>query len=233
MKTPGIDAAGLVEAVRSNRRTKEVDPEKQFERELARVLVREVGKTLEKGFGGEEAAAINGILEEELVDRLVADGMFRDTPVGSSAGSYARARDPGSSSLPVKGRVSSDFGIRADPFNGSTRRHSGVDLSAPTGAPVQAARSGRVRFAGERGGYGNLVIIDHGGGIETWYAHLSDIQVQAGSRISARQQLGEVGQTGRATGPHLHLEVRKNGSPIDPSSFFPEIHPKSGGRSDR
>lgn len=115
--------------------------------------------------------------------------------------------------------VTSGFGLRADPFNGSERMHDGVDLKLPFGSAVRAERGGRVSFAGERGGYGNVVIVDHGGGLETRYAHCSALNVSAGDYVEEGAVLGSVGSTGRSTGPHLHLEVRQDGVPTDPVGF--------------
>ncbi len=216
-----------MDAVKGQQRAKKaadaVDSDAAFERELARMLVREVGKTLESALGGQEGAAVQGVLEEALVDRLVVDGLFSDRSTGGAAARGVpawRGRASGAVTRPVQGRITSDFGVRRDPFHGRRRSHRGVDLSAPLGAPVVAARTGTVRFAGERGGYGNLVIVDHGGGLETWYAHLDRIDVRAGSRIAAGRDLGTVGQTGRATGPHLHFEVREHGVAVDPGDWF-------------
>ena len=97
--------------------------------------------------------------------------------------------------------------------------HNGIDISAPSGTAVRAAASGRVIAAGWMGGYGNLVVIDHGGGLSTAYAHLSSIWVGGGS-VSQGQTIGAVGCTGSCTGPHLHFEVRVNGSPVDPFSYL-------------
>jgi murein DD-endopeptidase MepM/ murein hydrolase activator NlpD len=228
---------GLMDAVRGQERarkaTEAADSDAAFERELARMLVREVGKTLESALGGQEGAAVQGVLEEALVDRLVVDGLFDTSRPGAGAPPTWRGRGD-HAVRPVAGRISSDFGIRRDPFHGRRRQHRGIDLSAPLGAPVVAARSGTVRFAGDRGGYGNLVIVDHGGGVETWYAHLDRIDVSPGSRVAAGRDLGTVGQTGRATGPHLHFEVRENGVAVDPAGWFgrsapsadPAAHPR-------
>jgi murein DD-endopeptidase MepM/ murein hydrolase activator NlpD len=98
------------------------------------------------------------------------------------------------------------------------RIHTGVDVRAEFGESVGASMSGTVWFAGPRAGYGNLVVVDHGSGIATFYAHLSRIDVVAGQPVAAGQLIGYVGSTGRSTGPHLHYEVRANGRPIDPAS---------------
>ena len=116
--------------------------------------------------------------------------------------------------------VSSSYGIRTDPFNGVPRMHTGVDLAGNYGDSVGAAMSGTVAWASRKNGYGNLVIVDHGNGIATYYAHLSAFAVVTGEKVEAAQLIGYVGSTGRSTGPHLHYEVRVNGYPIEPSSVI-------------
>ncbi|WP_417581762.1 M23 family metallopeptidase [Pelagibacterium sp.] len=122
--------------------------------------------------------------------------------------------------LPVNGTVTSSFGNRTDPFLKRAAFHSGLDFRASTGTPILAAASGTVRFAAANGGYGNMVEIDHGNGLSTRYAHMSQIGVAVGQSISGGEQIGRAGSTGRSTGPHLHFEVRKGGSAIDPSRFI-------------
>lgn len=130
-------------------------------------------------------------------------------------GTY-RSASPAMLSVPVAGGVNSPFGLREDPIDGHERHHAGVDLGAPMGAEVAAAGGGVVVEAGARGGYGNMVVIDHGNGLETRYAHLSEVSVKEGERITGGARVGSVGETGRATGPHLHFEVRRDGRPVDP-----------------
>jgi murein DD-endopeptidase MepM/ murein hydrolase activator NlpD len=122
---------------------------------------------------------------------------------------------------PVSGaRISSKFGMRRDPFSGHPAFHNGVDLAAPEGTPVRSAASGKVIFAGERGDYGNLVVIQHENGYETWYGHLKTIHVRLNQEVNSGYLLGEVGSTGRSTGPHLHFEVRKNGRSQNPVPYW-------------
>jgi len=121
---------------------------------------------------------------------------------------------------PVRGRVSSGFGMRVHPLTGRTRAHSGLDVAVAAGTPVGAAAGGRVVRAGRAGGYGLLVVVDHGGGLGTRYAHLSRIEVAVGQVIGAGQRIGRVGSTGAATGPHLHFEVRRGGVAQDPGSWL-------------
>jgi murein DD-endopeptidase MepM/ murein hydrolase activator NlpD len=116
--------------------------------------------------------------------------------------------------------LSSGFGVRTDPFLGTPAMHSGLDFKAAFGTPVLAAADGKVADAGRNGGYGNMVEIDHGNGVTTRYAHLSRITVSAGDTIKRGEKLGEVGSTGRSTGPHLHYEVRRRGDALDPVRFI-------------
>jgi murein DD-endopeptidase MepM/ murein hydrolase activator NlpD len=97
--------------------------------------------------------------------------------------------------------------------------HAGVDLRAAAGDPIRAAGEGVVRRAGPRGGYGNAVEVDHGGGVTTLYAHASEVLVNPGEKVAARQEIARVGQTGRATGPHLHFEVRVDDRQVDPTRY--------------
>jgi len=121
---------------------------------------------------------------------------------------------------PVNAPVTSTFGWRVHPITGERRLHEGMDLGAASGTPIKACRSGRVTFAGWQGGYGNVVIIDHGGGMSTVYGHQSSVAVSAGQQVNAGQVIGSVGSTGMSTGPHLHFEVRINGTPVDPAPYF-------------
>jgi murein DD-endopeptidase MepM/ murein hydrolase activator NlpD len=128
-------------------------------------------------------------------------------------------------SLPVAApltnfEVSSPFGVREDPENGRGAFHTGIDLRAPYDTPVYATAPGTVTFAGWRDDYGKIVEIDHGNGIATRYAHLHAFTVSVGQRVAAHQQVGYLGSSGRATGPHVHYEVVVNGEPQDPEKFF-------------
>lgn len=116
--------------------------------------------------------------------------------------------------------IVSDYGERLHPIHGDVRMHHGVDLDADSGTPIAAISDGIVAFAGERGGYGNLVIIDHGGGYETRYAHQEHLTVTAGDLVNAGDLIGSVGSTGNSTGPHLHFEVRRDGVSVDPEPWL-------------
>jgi len=121
---------------------------------------------------------------------------------------------------PVNGRLLSPFGHRDDPFSGAMAFHAGVDISAAMGTPVRAAADGIVIQAEVSSGYGKLIVIDHGNGITTYYAHLSRFDVVDGQEVRRGQVIGATGKSGRAVSPHLHYEVRIGGSPVNPYQFL-------------
>lgn len=123
---------------------------------------------------------------------------------------------------PVRGFVTSDFGVRIDPYTADRVMHAGLDIAGPHGKDVVAPSDGTVVFAGLEGGYGNVLVVDHGYGIKTRYGHLAAIKVKAGERVQRGQVVAALGNTGRSTGPHLHYEVRVNGVPQNPRKFILE-----------
>lgn len=127
--------------------------------------------------------------------------------------------------------ITSPFGIRRHPITGRTRMHAGIDLVGKGSKTVIAANAGKVVSAGRLGGYGNQVLIDHGGGITTRYAHLRTISAKKGQRVSAGSKVGIEGSTGNSTGPHLHFEVRRNGKAINPKSFMLKAGAPLNGRN--
>lgn len=144
----------------------------------------------------------------------------------ASSGGGSTAAQPGTTSTsgyqwPISGSVTSGFGYRIHPIYGTRRLHTGLDISGGSGTPIAAAKGGTVIDARYRNGYGNTVVISHGGGITTLYAHQSRINVSAGQEVGKGDIVGWVGSTGASTGPHLHFEVRVSGSPVDPRPYLP------------
>ncbi|ADO73812.1 M23 family metallopeptidase [Stigmatella aurantiaca] len=123
---------------------------------------------------------------------------------------------------PARGWVTSDFGQRLDPYTAERVTHAGLDIAAPHGKEIHAPSDGTVVFAGLEGGYGNVIVIDHGYGIKTRYGHLAKMLVKAGDKVKRGSLIAAVGNTGRSTGPHLHYEVRVNGIPQNPRKFILE-----------
>jgi murein DD-endopeptidase MepM/ murein hydrolase activator NlpD len=121
---------------------------------------------------------------------------------------------------PVMGHITDSFGERLDPFSGEGAFHTGVDVASDYGAPVHATADGVVTIADDHAGYGRLVVIDHGFGITTWYAHLSAFSAVAGSKVKRGEVVGYTGISGRSTGPHVHYEVRVNNAPVNPWRYM-------------
>jgi murein DD-endopeptidase MepM/ murein hydrolase activator NlpD len=143
--------------------------------------------------------------EQELAAALAAQGVI-NVPRSVSAGGWT---------WPASGTVTSGFGYRWG------RLHAGIDIGAPIGTPIHAARGGVVSYAGVMGGYGNIIVIDHGGGMTTRYAHQSQLGAGVGQTVNVGDRIGYVGSTGNSTGPHLHFEVRINDNPQNPLGYLP------------
>jgi murein DD-endopeptidase MepM/ murein hydrolase activator NlpD len=126
-------------------------------------------------------------------------------------------------------RLSSGFGSRRHPLKKVFRHHDGIDLAAPKDSPVRAISEGIVVFADPYGGYGKLVVVKHKDGVTTHYGHLNSIAVQPGSSVKAGEIIGAVGSTGRSTGPHLHLEFRRDGKALNPQNFLKDLTIKAEG----
>ncbi len=137
-----------------------------------------------------------------------------------SSAAEPAGRSPGALVRPVPGAISSHFGPRVHPISGLVKKHNGVDMNAGLGQPIVAAEAGTVILAGPKGGYGTTVMVDHGGGMVTLYAHQSRLTVGVGQPVAAGERIGFAGSTGQSTAPHLHFEVRMNGTPVDPARYL-------------
>ena len=166
-------------------------------------------------------ATIDKLVAELEAERAAAAAAAAAAAGGSSGGGGS-ANASGSFLWPVASYVyvSSRFGLRVHPITGEKKSHTGIDIASNQGTAVYASDGGSVTLAGWNGGYGNCIMIDHGNGYVTLYGHLSSISVSVGQTVSQGATIGAVGSTGNSTGPHLHFEVLKNGTRIDPEQFF-------------
>jgi murein DD-endopeptidase MepM/ murein hydrolase activator NlpD len=169
-----------------------------------------------------QSLGIGDLLYRQLVQ--LETGRHQETPFPTGEGSVS-----GTTSVPLANMASnatsaapitSEFGIRKDPLDGALRFHNGIDMAAPAGTPFRTVDGGTVAFAGMMGTYGNTVVVDHPNGDRTLYAHASSVLVQAGQQVAPDEVIGTVGSTGRATGPHLHFELRRNGENINPNEIL-------------
>lgn len=187
--------------------------------EFSSSMYKDQSKIKVKGQYGErevvaEIFKINGIedsrniLSEKVVKQPVTQILIKGTK------ELPPKKGTGTFSMPARGRLTSGFGSRWG------RTHEGIDLAAPIGTTVKAADGGVVIWVGTRGSYGKLIQVDHGGGFVTYYGHLSKYSVKVGDKVYKGQKIGEVGNTGRSTGPHLHFEIRKNGNPVNPLKYL-------------
>jgi murein DD-endopeptidase MepM/ murein hydrolase activator NlpD len=203
---------------------------------LEAYFLRQVFASVKSSGGGLAGTGFAGSTFQDMFQEALADAMASGGGLGladqlrDNLGALAPPPLPpptGSgvlTTLPVDGGMSWGFGDRV--INGHPGHHYGVDLGAPEGTPIRAAGDGRVVRTGVARGYGNLVVIDHGDGVETRYAHLSKIGVEVGDPIAAGQVVGESGETGNAIGPHLHFEVRRDGEAVDPRGELPLPAPR-------
>ena len=168
----------------------------------------------------EEEAALETLIRQKQAEeeaRKAAERRARQL-AGETLGPPAGA--PGAVSWPVAGPITSPFGMRNHPTLGGFRLHAGIDIGASQGTTIGAAAAGRIIIAQYAGNCGNMITIDHGGGMATNYCHLSQIFIGVGQDVQRGQAIGAVGQTGDANGPHLHFEVRMNGRPVDPLGYL-------------
>lgn len=181
--------------------------------EADRLIGEEIRRLEEEARIAAEAEAQR--LAEEEAQRLAEEEAADDPAPSSPLGDFAITHRP------TAGALTSSFGPRVHPIFGTTRTHNGIDLNGDTGDLILAANDGVVLSAGWRTGYGNAIVISHGGGYTTLYAHLYDIDVSTGQQVSGGDVIGLLGSTGWSTGPHLHFEVRLDGTALDPVGFYP------------
>lgn len=206
--------------------TEEVATERHRQQQLTAQLeaAREQHRAQVDALAAESAA-----LEDEL-RQLAAQESEREAQLqqmrearrrsGSGGARCEAGWTPDQLAWPTDGCMTSGYGYRTHPIYGTQRMHTGIDIPGPTGQQIVAATDGYVVSSGWRGGYGLAVVIDHGGGLATLYGHMSDVWVSAGQLVAHGEGVGAIGSTGQSTGPHLHFEVRVDGSPRDPMDWY-------------
>jgi len=192
----------------------------QVAREKERTAVQRQSTQREKRSVLRDRLAYERALAELEQDSREIEQMLRRLQL--TRGGQQRLAKPWSGNLrmPVKGRLTSPYGYRVHPVYGVRKLHTGIDVAAPSGTAIKAAGDSVVVFAGRWGGYGNCVILDHGGGVATLYGHCSRLAVANGQNVTQGQAIAYVGSTGLSTGPHLHFEVRRDGHPVDPMGYL-------------
>ncbi len=183
----------------------------RFRQSPFRVIEAEAGP--EAGF--ERSVAQFNFLQKNVAAAVQPTGGLRLLP---TSGFGDLAYTP--SLWPVIGTLTGSFGERMDPFSGEGAFHAGVDISSQYGNQVRVAADGVVTASDSRSGYGRLVVVDHGFGLTTWYGHLSSFNVTPGQHLKRGDAIGNVGVSGRSTGPHVHYEVRINGAPVNPMRYL-------------
>ena len=233
-----------VESIRMT--TDQVEAAKAFESYMVEMMVKEMRRSVPEGiFTSGAMDMFSGLFDQEISQRIAeSGGLGFEKMMGDAMGVQAGPKpDPSflkiseyrrpsvaspsasSAEMPVDGGVvTSKFGARRDPFHGRKRAHKGLDIAAPQGTPIQPIRPGTVVSAGNRGGFGNVVVLDHGDGTTSLYAHCHELKVQKGDTVRRGDVIATVGSTGRSTGPHLHLEVHQDGTAVDPMTELKNDH---------
>ncbi len=160
----------------------------------------------------EEEKAAQAALEAQKAKINMTKSIAVATPVAPTGSINGMAL-----SIPVNGSISSRFGARS---GSRSSAHTGLDISTSKGTGIRAISAGTVVYAGYKGSYGNLIIVDHGNGVQSYYAHCNALYVSAGQSVDSSTTIAAVGSTGNSTGPHLHLEIRINGSPVNPQNYL-------------
>lgn len=202
----------------------------------AKNAIKEIRESSHRSVDGNEMKPLDVSTRPRIVEEPKLEALRRNTPatdvvaLPNPASNTLAAGESLSYHLPLKGRISSGFGNRFHPIDRHVKFHAGLDIAVPTGTPVAATARGEVEFAGERGGYGNLVILKHPDGRISRYGHLQKILVVEGQQVDAGQKIALSGSTGKSTGPHLHFEIRENGAVVDPAKIVSNVLPKSAER---
>ena len=218
----------LIMKVREEKATVE-NTRAQLEKDKAEAEVLVADAQAKKAKVEDKESEQQVLLDQAIYDRDTSERMYEEIMAASqevanmirrshmsSAGYSGAPAGAGGMIWPISGPITSEFGWRTHPIFGTARFHSGLDIGGDYGMPIYAAASGTVIYAGWISGYGNAVIIDHGGGVTTLYGHNDSLNVSEGENVAQGQVIAMCGSTGNSTGPHCHFEVRENGEPVSP-----------------
>jgi murein DD-endopeptidase MepM/ murein hydrolase activator NlpD len=209
-----------------------------FEAVFTLEMLKSMRKSIEKCdlfHGGQAEDIYESMLDQELAQNMAGKGsnsiseimynqlkdIYQLTEKAETSSSIDINKKTSTGPLmPLNAEISSSFGYRKDPITGKKKFHAGMDMAAKEGTDIKAVMAGRVQMVDDQKGYGKVVVLDHGQGYTTLYAHNSDITVKTGDWVQKGSTIAKVGSTGRSTGPHLHFEVRKDGQRLDPENFL-------------
>ena len=222
----------LIMKVREEKATVE-NTRAQLEKDKAEAEVLVADAQAKKAKVEDKESEQQVLLDQAIYDRDTSERMYEEIMAASqevanmirrshmsSAGYSGAPAGAGGMIWPISGPITSEFGWRTHPIFGTARFHSGLDIGGDYGMPIYAAASGTVIYAGWISGYGNAVIIDHGGGVTTLYGHNDSLNVSEGENVAQGQVIAMCGSTGNSTGPHCHFEVRENGEPVSPYGYL-------------
>lgn len=222
----------LIMKVREEKATVE-NTRAQLEKDKAEAEVLVADAQAKKAKVEDKESEQQVLLDQAIYDRDTSERMYEEIMAASqevanmirrshmsSAGYSGAPAGAGGMIWPISGPITSEFGWRTHPIFGTARFHSGLDIGGDYGMPIYAAASGTVIYAGWISGYGNAVIIDHGGGVTTLYGHNDSLNVSEGEHVAQGQVIAMCGSTGNSTGPHCHFEVRENGEPVSPYGYL-------------
>ena len=222
----------LIMKVREEKATVE-NTRAQLEKDKAEAEVLVTDAHAEKAKVEDKESEQQVLLDQAIYDRDTSERMYEEIMAASqevanmirrshmsSAGYSGAPAGAGGMIWPISGPITSEFGWRTHPIFGTARFHSGLDIGGDYGMPIYASASGTVIYAGWISGYGNAVIIDHGGGVTTLYGHNDSLNVSEGENVAQGQVIAMCGSTGNSTGPHCHFEVRENGEPVSPYGYL-------------
>lgn len=222
----------LIMKVREEKATVE-NTRAQLEKDKAEAEVLVTDAQAKKAKVEDKESEQQVLLDQAIYDRDTSERMYEEIMAASqevanmirrshmsSAGYSGAPAGAGGMIWPISGPITSEFGWRTHPIFGTARFHSGLDIGGDYGMPIYAAASGTVIYAGWISGYGNAVIIDHGGGVTTLYGHNDSLNVSEGENVAQGQVIAMCGSTGNSTGPHCHFEVRENGEPVSPYGYL-------------